>query len=114
MAPLREIAGGPPIAVRFVAANPHPDHDTIATFHRANKAAFEAAFLQVLLLARETGLLRLGMVSIDRTMIDANASKIPTVRFDRACKLRVKLAADIAQLGASRCVICTRSPPNGR
>ena len=114
MAPLREIAGGSSIAVRFVAANPHPDNDTIATFHRANKAAFEAAFLQVLLLARETGLLRLGMVSIDRTMIDANASKIPTVRFDRACKLRVKLAADIAQLGASRCVICTRSPPNGR
>ena len=55
------------IAVRFVAANLHPDHDTIATFRRANKAAFEAAFLQVLLLAREAGLLRLGTVSIDGT-----------------------------------------------
>ena len=41
------------LGVRFVAANLHPDHDTIAVFRRANKAAFEeAAFLQVLLVAR--------------------------------------------------------------
>ena len=45
------------IGIRFVAANLHPDHDTIAVFRRSNKAAFEAAFLQVLLLARESGLL---------------------------------------------------------
>jgi len=86
------------IAVRFVAANLHPDHDTIAVFRSTNKAAFEAAFLQVLLLARETGLLRLGTVSIDGTKIDANASKIRSVRYDRACELRTKLAADIAHL----------------
>ena len=72
------------IGVRFVAANLHPDHDTIAAFRRANKVAFEAAFLQVLLLARESGLLRLGTVSIDGTKIDANASKIRSVRYDRA------------------------------
>ena len=88
------------IAVRFVAANLHPDHDTIAEFRRANKAAFEAAFLQVLLLARESGLLRLGVVSIDGTKIDANASKIRSVRYDRAKELRAKLAADIAALTA--------------
>lgn len=68
------------IAVRFVAANLHPDHDTIAEFRRSNKAAIEAAFLQVLLLARESGLLRLGTVSIDGTKLDANASKIRSVR----------------------------------
>jgi transposase len=88
------------IAVRFVAANLHPDHDTIAAFRRLNKAAFEAAFLQVLLLARESGLLRLGTVSIDGTKIDANASKIRSVRYDRAKQLRAKLAADIADLTA--------------
>ncbi len=88
------------IAVRFVAANLHPDHDTIAVFRTTNKAAFEAAFLQILLLARETGLLRLGTVSIDGTKIDANASKIRSVRYDRARELRAKLAADIAQLTA--------------
>ena len=88
------------VAVRFVAANLHPDHDTIATFRRTHKAAFEAAFLQVLLLARESGLLRLGTVSIDGTKIDANASKIRSVRYDRACELRTKLAADISALTA--------------
>jgi transposase len=46
--------------VRYVAASLHPDHDTIAAFRRSNRAAFEAAFLRVLLLAREAGLLRVG------------------------------------------------------
>ena len=88
------------IGARFIAANTHPDHDTIATFRRTNKAAFEAAFLEVLLLARETGILKLGTVSIDGTKIDANASKIRSVRYDRATALRTKLAADIAALTA--------------
>jgi transposase len=88
------------LGVRYVAANLHPDHDTIATFRRANRAAFETAFLQVLLLARESGLLRLGTVAIDGTKLDANASKIRSVRYDRAKQLRAKLAADIADLTA--------------
>jgi transposase len=88
------------IGVRFVAANTHPDHDTIAAFRCQNKAAFEAAFLQVLLLAKETGLLKVGTVSIDGTKIDANASKIRSLRYDRAQALRDKLKADIAELTA--------------
>jgi transposase len=88
------------LGVRYVAANLHPDHDTIAAFRRANRAASEAAFLQVLLIAREAGLLRLGAVAIDGTKIDANASKIRSVRYDRAKELREKLAADIAALTA--------------
>jgi len=68
--------------VRLVAANLHPDHDTIAVFRRTNKAAFEAAFLQVLL------------------RIDANASKIRSVRYERANDLRARLTADIAALTA--------------
>jgi transposase len=88
------------LGVRFVAANLHPDHDTIAAFRRANRAAFEAAFLRVLLLAREAGLLRVGTVAIDGTKLDANASKIRSVRYDRAKELRAKLAADIAALTA--------------
>ena len=51
------------VSVRFMAANSPPDHDTIAKFRRDNKAAFQAAFAHVLLLAQETGLLRVGMVS---------------------------------------------------
>ena len=84
------------IGVRYVAANLHPDHDTIAAFRRANRTAF----LRVLLLAREAGLLRVGAVAIDGTKLDANASKIRSVRYDRAKALRAKLAADIAALTA--------------
>jgi transposase len=86
------------LGFRFVTANTHPDHDTIAAFRRQNKTAFEAAFLDILLMAREAGLLRVGTVSVDGTKIDANASKLRSVRYDRAKALRAKLAADIAQL----------------
>ena len=88
------------VAVRFIAANTHPDHDTIATFRRENKEAFAAGFAQVLMLAKELKLLKLGMVSIDGTKIDANASKIKSVRYDRAKALREHLARDIADLMA--------------
>lgn len=86
------------LGVRFVTANTHPDHDTIAAFRRQNRPAFEAAFLDILLMARQAGPLRVGTVSLDGTKIDANASKIRSVRYDRAKELRAKLAADIAQL----------------
>ena len=88
------------LGVRCVAAKLHPDHDTFAVFRRANKAAFEAAVLQLLLLALDCGRLRLGTVLIDGTKIDANASKIRSVRYDRAQVLRAELAADIAALAA--------------
>jgi transposase len=86
------------LGFRFVTANTHPDHDTIAVFRRQNRAAFEAAFLDILLMARQAGLLRVGTVSVDGTKIDANASKLRSVRYDRAKDLRAKLAADIAAL----------------
>ncbi len=72
------------LGVRFVAAGLHPDHDTIATFGRSNATAFETAFQQGLRLARDNGRLQVGTVSIDGTKIDANASKIHSVRYDRA------------------------------
>jgi transposase len=86
------------IGVRFVAADTHPDHDTIATFRRQNAEAIAEAFAQVLLMGRELGLLKVGMVSIDGTKIDANASKIRSVRYDRAKALREQLDQDIAAL----------------
>ena len=64
------------LGVRFVTANTHPDHDTIAVFRRQNRAALEAAFLDIPLMARQAGLPRVGTVSIDGAKIDANASKL--------------------------------------
>lgn len=88
------------VAVRFIAANSHPDHDTIATFRRANREAFEVAFTQVLLLAGELGLMGLGTVAIDGSKIDASASKARSVRYDRAKALIEQLEADVAALTA--------------
>jgi transposase len=50
------------VAFRFIAANDHPDHDTIATFRRRFLEEIEELFVKVLLLAREMGVLSLGTV----------------------------------------------------
>lgn len=57
------------VTVRYLCANHHPDHDTIATFRRENQALFRSCFGQVLMLAREAGVLRVGAVSIDGTRL---------------------------------------------
>jgi len=86
------------IGVRFVAANVHPDHDTIATFRRENFASVGESFLQVLLLAKELKLLKLGLVSVDGSKIKASASKHRSVRYDRAGELVEQLELEIAEL----------------
>ena len=86
------------VGVRLVAANTHPDHDTIATFRRGNFTAIAACFLQVLLMAKELKLLRVGTVSVDGTKIDASASINKSVRYDRAKELVEQLKLDIAEL----------------
>ena len=59
------------VAFRFIAANDHPDHDTIATFRRRFLKEIEGLFVQVLALAREIGMLKLGTVALDGTKIHA-------------------------------------------
>jgi transposase len=51
------------VAVRFLTADTHPDHDTICTFRRENFEAVAEAFLQVLQLARTMGVLKVGTVA---------------------------------------------------
>jgi transposase len=88
------------IGVRFVAANRHPDHDTIASFRRENVEAIAGSFLRVLLLAKELKLLKLGVVSVDGSRIDANASKRRSVTYRRAGELVDQLTLEIADLMA--------------
>jgi transposase len=52
------------VAFRFIAANDHPDHDTIATFRRRFLKEIEALFVKILLLAREMGVLKMGTVAL--------------------------------------------------
>lgn len=65
------------VAFRFIAANDHPDHDTIATFRRRFLKEIEALFVKVLLLAREMGVLKMGTLALDGTKIHANAAIAP-------------------------------------
>ena len=86
------------VAVRYLTADTHPDHDTICAFRRNNFAAIATAFVDVLELARELKLLQLGTVSLDGTHIKASASKDKNVTYARAQELRTQLQTDVAQL----------------
>jgi transposase len=86
------------VAFRFVAANEHPDHDTIATFRRRFVKEIEGLFVQVLLLAREMGVLKLGTVALDGTKIHANASRHSALSHEHAGKIEAQLKAEVAEL----------------
>ena len=86
------------IGVRYVASNTHPGHDMIGAFGRKNFEAVAETFEQVLLLAKELKLLRVGMVSVDGTKVDANANKRNSIRYDRAQALRTQLRVEIEEL----------------
>ena len=86
------------IAVRYLTGNTHPDHDTISAFRRKNLEALAPAFVEVLELARELKLLRLGNISLDGTHMKANASIDQNVTYERAQQLRAQLQQDIDQL----------------
>src|ERR1700746_1309899 len=86
------------VALRFVAANQHPDHDTIATFRRRFLKQIEDLFVQVLLLAREMGVLKMGTVALDGTKIHANASRHSALSYEHAGKIEAQLKAEVADL----------------
>lgn len=88
------------VAVRFVAANQHPDHDTIAVFRQRFLPQIEALFVQVLVLAREMGVLKLGTVALDGTKIHANASRHSALSYEHAGKIEAQLKAEVAGLMA--------------
>ncbi len=86
------------VRVRLVAANTHPDHDTIATFRRDNGPAFAVAFHEVLQLAMELKILKVGTISVDGSKFNANANIHKSVRYDRAVALREQLRLEIDDL----------------
>ncbi|MBV8111741.1 MAG: IS1182 family transposase [Hyphomicrobiales bacterium] len=86
------------VAFRFIAANDHPDHDTIATFRRRFLKEIEGLFVQVLELAREMGMLRMGTVALDGTKIHANASRHSALSYEHAGKIAEQLKAEVAEL----------------
>ena len=80
---------------RFVTS---PDHNTLCIFRRRNEKAIISAFLHILKLAKELGILKIGTVSTDGTKIKANASIYKSVRNDRAKELEKELEKEIEEL----------------
>ena len=94
-----EAASHSDVAVRYVCGNRHPDHDTICAFRRENGKAFESAFVKVLGMAHELGVLKKsGGVSIDGTKVNANASKHAAVSYKRAGEMIAELEKEVQLL----------------
>jgi transposase len=85
-------------AYRFLAGNLTPDHDTIAHFRKSFLPQLKILFVQVLLLAQEMGLLKLGNISLDGSKIHADASKSKAVSYKRLQQIQTHLEAEVTQL----------------
>jgi transposase len=88
------------VAFRFIAANQHPDHDTIASFRRRFLKQIEALFVRVLVMAREMGMLKLGTVALDGTKIHADASRHSALSYERAGQIEMQLREEVGKLTA--------------
>ncbi len=86
------------VAFRCIAADTHPDHDTLATFRRRFLDELSDLFVQVLELAKEMKLLKLGNVCLDGTKIHANASRHSALSHGHIEKLEVQLKAEVQEL----------------
>lgn len=86
------------VAFRYIAANSHPDHDTIAKFRKRFLPQLTKIFVEILCIAREMKVLKLGKVSIDGTKVEANASKHKALSYGHSCKLEKQLEAEVAEL----------------
>jgi transposase len=86
------------VPFRVLAANQHPDHDTIAEFRRRHLSALSGLFVQVLRLCQRAGLVRLGHVALDGTKLRANASKHKAMSYGRMKEKIPELEAQVADL----------------
>jgi transposase len=86
------------VAFRYLSADQHPDHDTVAAFRQQHLKALAELFVQALRLCQKAGLVKLGNVSIDGTKMKANASTRRSVRYDRISEREQHWRAEVARL----------------
>lgn len=86
------------VAFRFIAANTHPDHDTVAAFRKRFLPQLKDLFVQILLVARTLKLLKVGNVSLDGSKVKANASRHRALSYGHANKIEAQLKAEVEQL----------------
>jgi transposase len=86
------------IPFRYIAGGFHPDHDTIANFRKTFLPQITDLFVQVLLIAKEAGVLKLGRVSLDGSKIHADASKSKAVSYKRLLEIERLLEREVEEL----------------
>ncbi|HEY0796940.1 MAG TPA: IS1182 family transposase [Acidisarcina sp.] len=86
------------VAFRYLSADQHPDHDTLAAFRQEHVKALADLFVQALRLCEKAGLVKLGNVSIDGTKMKANASTRRSVNHGRISEREQHWRAEIARL----------------
>ena len=86
------------VAFRVLAAGNFPSHRTICEFRRRHLADFKALFVEVVRLARETGVGNFGKLSIDGTKVRANASKRKAMSYGRMLEEERRLEGEIEAL----------------
>lgn len=86
------------VPLRYLAAGNWPGHRTIARFREQNLSHFLSLFLEVVRIARETGLVTLGTLGVDGTRVKANASKHKAMSYKRMKKAEKKLQEEIEKI----------------
>jgi transposase len=86
------------LGARYVAGGLHPDHDTIANFRKTFLAELQSLFVQILLLAKVAGILKMGNLSLDGSKIHADASKSHAVSYKRLLEIETQLKVEVAEL----------------
>ena len=86
------------LGYRIVSADQQPNFRTISEFRRIHLKALNGLFVQVLHLAREAGLVKLGHVALDGTKVKANASKHKAMSYGRMCEREAQYVQEVAQL----------------
>ena len=86
------------VAFRVISGGSNPDHSRIARFRREHLDVLRGLFLQVLQLCRQAGMAKLGLVAIDGTKIQANASKHKAMSYARMQKMEGRLTDEIDAL----------------
>jgi transposase len=86
------------LGMRYVAGGLHPDHDTIAHFRKTFLGELQGLFVQILLLAKLSGTLKVGNLSLDGSKIHADASKSHAVSYKRLIELEAELQAEVVEL----------------
>jgi transposase len=86
------------IAFRVIARGHRPNFRTICRFREEHLDAFHRIFVQVVQLAKEAGLVKMGTVAIDGSKLKANASKRKAMSYDRMLVEEKRLRSEIAKL----------------